>query len=237
MHRYSQTLGQWAPYVAKTCSRILYTLATQNCNKFVVLRSNYSCSKIRLDEKTPKTQQILSRGPIKTVVSDRWYRQPKYVWDREHETSIQTIQSLHGVQMVAWPLKAGEDMIVSISVTEAMALSAALRTSCEHPGFTMLFTFVCGQGKNWSANTLYHFWKGKKLTTKLVKYLLQVLLQLFDSSHVVSIFNTQWNRLCLSTQSFKLKWPRVSVHVFHQEAGRILSQQSGKQNLSTRQEQ
>ena len=79
--------------------------------------------------------------------------------------------------------------------------------------------------------------KGKNLTTKLVKYLLQVLLQLFDSSHVVSIFNTQWNRLCLSTQSFKLKWPRVSVHVFHQEAGRILSQQSGKQNLSTRQEQ
>ena len=76
--------------------------------------------------------------------------------------------------------------------------------------------------------------KGKNLTTKLVKYLLQVLLQLFDSSHVVSIFNTQWNRLCLSTQSFKLKWPRVSVHVFHQEAGRILSQQSGKQNLSTR---
>jgi len=165
---------------------------------------------------------------------DRWYRQPKYVWDREHETSIQTIQSLHGVQMVAWPLKAGEDMIVSISVTEAMALSAALRTSCEHPGFTMLFTFVCGQGKNWSANTLYHFWKGKKLTTKLVKYLLQVLLQLFDSSHVVLVFNTQWNRLCLSTRSFKLKWPRVSVDVFHQEAGRILSQQSGKQNLSTR---
>jgi len=50
--------------------------------------------------------------------------------------------------MVAWPLKDGEDMIVSISVTEAMALSAALRTSCEHPGFTMLFTFVCGPGKN-----------------------------------------------------------------------------------------
>ena len=44
--------------------------------------------------------------------------------------------------MVAWPLKDGEDMMVSISVTEAMALSAALRTSCEHPGFTMLFTFT-----------------------------------------------------------------------------------------------
>lgn len=44
--------------------------------------------------------------------------------------------------MVAWPLKDGEDMMVSISVTEAMALSAALRTSCEHPGFTMLFTFI-----------------------------------------------------------------------------------------------
>jgi hypothetical protein len=32
--------------------------------------------------------------------------------------------------------------MVNISVTEAMALTAALRTSCEHPGFTMLFTFI-----------------------------------------------------------------------------------------------
>ena len=100
---------------------------------------------------------------------DRWYRQPKYVWDREHETSIQTIQSLHGVQMVAWPLKAGEDMIVSISVTEAMALSAALRTSCEHPGFTMLFTFVCGPGKNWSANAQYDFRKGQEFNNEVGK--------------------------------------------------------------------
>lgn len=51
----------------------------------------------------------------------------------------------HGVQMVAWLLKGGVDIMVSISVTEAMALTAALRTSCEHPGFTMLFTFIGGK--------------------------------------------------------------------------------------------
>jgi hypothetical protein len=44
--------------------------------------------------------------------------------------------------MVACPLNEREDMMVNISVTEAMALTAALRTSCEHPGFTMLFTFI-----------------------------------------------------------------------------------------------
>lgn len=33
-----------------------------------------------------------------------------------------------------------EVMMFSVSVTEDMALRAALRTSCEHPGFTMLFT-------------------------------------------------------------------------------------------------
>jgi hypothetical protein len=38
-----------------------------------------------------------------------------------------------------WPLE-DEVMMFSVSVTEDMALSAALRTSCEHPGFTMLFT-------------------------------------------------------------------------------------------------
>jgi len=54
--------------------------------------------------------------------------------------------------MVAWLLKDGEDRMVSISVTEAMALSAALRTSCEHPGFTMLFTFNCGQASTQRSN-------------------------------------------------------------------------------------
>jgi hypothetical protein len=38
--------------------------------------------------------------------------------------------------------------MVSIFVTEAMALTAPLRTSCEHPGFTMLFTFVGGKGNS-----------------------------------------------------------------------------------------
>lgn len=36
--------------------------------------------------------------------------------------------------------KDGEDIMFNISVTEAIALNAAFRTSCEHPGFTMLFT-------------------------------------------------------------------------------------------------
>jgi hypothetical protein len=75
--------------------------------------------------------------------------EPKYVSDREHEIKhSDDIVFGMAFQMVAWPPKDGEDMIASISVTEAMALTAALRTSCEHPGFTMLFTFVCGQGKN-----------------------------------------------------------------------------------------
>jgi hypothetical protein len=33
-----------------------------------------------------------------------------------------------------------EVMIARVSVTEDIALRAALRTSWEHPGFTMLFT-------------------------------------------------------------------------------------------------
>ena len=35
----------------------------------------------------------------------------------------------------------GEDITERMSVTEAMALKAALRTSCEHPGFTMVRTW------------------------------------------------------------------------------------------------
>jgi hypothetical protein len=31
-------------------------------------------------------------------------------------------------------------MMVNVSVTEDMEVSAALRMSCEHPGFTMVFT-------------------------------------------------------------------------------------------------
>jgi hypothetical protein len=56
--------------------------------------------------------------------------------------------SFTGSQMVAWPLKEGEDMMVSISVTEAMALNAAFRTSWEHPGFTILLTCVACKGNN-----------------------------------------------------------------------------------------
>jgi hypothetical protein len=37
-------------------------------------------------------------------------------------------------------LAAEEDMMVNVSVTEDMEVSAALRMSCKHTGFTMLFT-------------------------------------------------------------------------------------------------
>jgi hypothetical protein len=40
---------------------------------------------------------------------------------------------------VPWPVE-DDVMIANVSVTDDIALSAALRTSCEHPGFTMLFT-------------------------------------------------------------------------------------------------
>jgi 3-deoxy-D-manno-octulosonic-acid transferase len=41
-----------------------------------------------------------------------------------------------------------EVMIARVSVTEDMALSAALRTSCEHPGFTMLFTCMSSKSQD-----------------------------------------------------------------------------------------
>ena len=47
-------------------------------------------------------------------------------------------------QTGAWPVE-DEVMIARVSVTEDMALSAALRTSCEHPGFTMLFTCIASK--------------------------------------------------------------------------------------------
>jgi hypothetical protein len=48
-----------------------------------------------------------------------------------------------------------EVMIARVSVTEDMALSAALRTSCEHPGFTMLFTCISSRVKTLEGRSLF----------------------------------------------------------------------------------
>uniref|UniRef100_A0A804NVA0 Uncharacterized protein n=1 Tax=Zea mays TaxID=4577 RepID=A0A804NVA0_MAIZE len=59
---------------------------------------------------------------------------------------IRTTKRHQTSHSAVWPVD-DEVMMFSVSVTEDMALSAALRTSCEHPGFTMLFTCTTEQNR------------------------------------------------------------------------------------------